>query len=149
MIRKVRDLLKKEEPRYIPVDMNSVVKDTLALIRGDSFLKGASVVTDLAPGLAAVMGDRIQFQQVILNMIMNAIAAMRDVEPESCKLILKTEKFQDKDVKVSVSDSGSGIDETHKDRIFEPFYTTKSTGMGMGLAISQRIINALGGFDPG
>ena len=145
VIRKVRDLLKKEEPHYTPVDMNSVIEETLALIRGQSILKGSFVVTDLAPGLATVMGDRIQLQQVILNLIMNAIAAMRDVEPGSRKLVLKTEKFEDKDVKVSVSDTGSGIDEAHKDMIFEPFYTTKPTGMGMGLAISQRIINAFGG----
>ena len=145
VIRKIRELLKKEEPQYIPLDINSVIQETLALIRGDSILKESSLVSELASGLPTVTGDRVQLQQVLLNLILNAVAAMRTLEAVSRRLVVKTEKHEDKGVKVSVRDSGTGIDEAHKERIFEPFYTTKPTGMGMGLAISQRIINALGG----
>jgi PAS domain S-box-containing protein len=145
VIRKIRDLLKKEEPHYTLVDVNGVIKETLALIRRESILKESFLVVDLFPGRAEVIGDKIQLQQVILNLIMNAIAAMSDVEPGSRKVVIKTEKLEDKDVKASVSDSGTGIDEEHKEHIFEPFFTTRQTGLGMGLAISQRIINALGG----
>jgi PAS domain S-box-containing protein len=145
VIRKVRELLKKEEPHYVPLDVNSVIQETLALVHGDSILRGSSLVMDLAPGLSTVMGDRVQLQQVVLNLILNAVAAMRMFEAESRRLVIRTEEHEGKGVKVSVRDSGTGIDEAHKDRIFEPFYTTKRTGMGMGLAISQRIIHALGG----
>jgi PAS domain S-box-containing protein len=145
VIGKVRELLKKEEPRYVSLDINNVIQGALALVRGDSIMKESSLVTDLAPGLPTVMGDSIQLQQVILNLILNAVAAMRTVEAASRKLVVKTENHQAEGVRVSVTDSGTGIDEAHKDQIFEPFYTTKPTGMGMGLAISQRIINDLGG----
>jgi PAS domain S-box-containing protein len=145
VIRKVRELLKKEEPHYTLVDVNSIIEETIALIRRESILKGSFLVADLVPGRPEVIGDKVQLQQVILNLIINAIAAMSDVEPGSRKIAIKTEKFEDKDVRVSVSDSGTGIDEAHKDLIFEPFFTTRQTGLGMGLAISQRIINALGG----
>jgi PAS domain S-box-containing protein len=145
VIRKVRELLKKEEPQDVPLDINSVIQETLAFISGDSILKESSLVTDLAPGLPTVLGDRVQLQQVVLNLVLNAVAAMHTFEAASRKLVVKTEKYEDEGVKVSVRDSGTGIDEAHKDRIFEPFYTTKRAGMGMGLAISQRIIHALGG----
>jgi signal transduction histidine kinase len=145
VIRKIRELLKKEEPQYIPLDINSVIQETLALIRGDSILKESFLVSELAPGLPTVTGDRVQLQQVLLNLILNAVAAMSTLEAASRRLVVKTEKHEDKGVKVSVRDTGTGIDEEHKEHIFEPFYTTKPTGMGMGLAISQRIINAWGG----
>jgi PAS domain S-box-containing protein len=145
VIGKVRELLKKEEPHYVPLDINSVIQETLALVRGDSILKGSSLVTNLAPGLPTVTGDRVQLQQVILNLILNAVAAMRTLDAASRSLVVKTERYQDKSVRVSVRDSGTGIDEAHKAHIFEPFYTTKPSGIGMGLAISQRIIDAFGG----
>ncbi len=145
VIRKVRELLKKEEPRYVTLDINSVIRETLAIIRGDSILKESALVTELAPGLPKVTGDQVQLQQVVLNLILNAVAAMRTLDTASRRLVLKTETHEDNGVKVSVRDSGTGIDEAHKNRLFEPFYTTKPTGMGMGLAICERIINALGG----
>lgn len=145
VILKVRDLLKKEEPQFNLLEVNGVVKETLELIRGESVMKGSSLATDFAPGLAIAMADRVQLQQVIINLVINAVAAMGDIEPGARSIVVKTEKFEDKDVIVSVSDCGPGIDEAFKELIFEPFYTTKPTGMGMGLAISQRIINAFGG----
>jgi PAS domain S-box-containing protein len=145
VIQKVRDMLKKEEPHPSPLDVNSVIEDAIGLIHADPALKGSAVTTELAQGLPSVIGDRIQLQQVLINLIMNAAAAMGGVEPEARRLLVKSENHQEDGVRVSVRDSGTGIDESDKERLFEPFYTTKRAGMGMGLVISQRIINALGG----
>jgi signal transduction histidine kinase len=145
VIGRVRGLLKKEEPRYRPVHMNNVIQEILAFIRNDSVLEGLSIETELAPELSAVAGDRVQLQQVLLNLMLNAVDAMNKVKPDLRKLVIKTENEESRGVKISVRDFGSGIDEAHRDKLFESFYTTKPTGMGMGLAISQRIIHAHGG----
>jgi PAS domain S-box-containing protein len=145
LISGVRGLLKKEESRYRPVHVNSVIQEMLVFIRGDSVLEGLSIETDFAPVLPAVLGERVQLQQVLLNLMLNAVDAMNQSKPDLRKLVIKTENDEDRGVKVSVRDFGAGIDETHKDKLFEPFYTTKPVGMGMGLAISQRIISAHGG----
>ena len=92
VISRVRGLLKKEEPRYRPVHMNNVIQEILAFIRSDSVLEGLSIETELAPGLPAVPGDRVQLQQVLLNLILNAVAAMNEVKPDLRKLVIKTEK---------------------------------------------------------
>jgi signal transduction histidine kinase len=145
VISRVRGLLKKEEPRYRPLYMNNLIQDILGFVRSDSVLEGLSIETELALGLPAVLGDRVQLQQVLLNLMLNAVDAMNKAKPNLRKLVIKTENEEDRGVKVSVRDFGSGIDEAHRDKLFEPFYTTKSSGMGMGLAISQRIIHAHGG----
>jgi signal transduction histidine kinase len=145
VIGRVRGLLKKEEPRYRPVHMNNVIQDILAFIRSDSLLEGLSVETKLAPELLAVAGDQVQLQQVLLNLMLNAVDAMNKTKPDLRKLVIKTENEEDRTVKISVRDFGAGIDEAHREKLFEPFYTTKAAGMGMGLAISQRIIHAHGG----
>ena len=145
VIGRVRAFLKKEEPRYRPVNVNHVIQEILAFIRSDSVLEGLSIETDLAPRLPAVSGDRVQLQQVLLNLMLNAVDAMNEAKPDMRKLILKAEK-EHGGVKVSVRDFGAGIDQTHRDKLFEPFYTTKPGGMGMGLAISTRIIHAHGGL---
>jgi PAS domain S-box-containing protein len=145
VINRVRALLKKEEPRYHPVHMNNVIQETLAFIRSDSLLEELSIETELAQGLPAVPGDRVQLQQVLLNLMLNAVDAMNKAIPKLRKLVIKTESEEDRGVKVSVRDFGAGIDEAHRDKLFEPFYTTKPGGMGMGLAISARIVHAHGG----
>jgi len=145
VITRVRGLLKKEEPRYRSMHMNNVIQEILAFIRSDSILEGLSIETELAPGLPAVRGDRVQLQQVLVNLMLNGIDAMNKAKPDLRKLVIKTENDDNRSVKVSVRDFGSGIDEAHRDKLFEPFYTTKPTGMGMGLAISARIIHAHGG----
>jgi signal transduction histidine kinase len=142
VIGRVRGLLKKEEPRYRPVHMNNVIQEILAFIRSDSVLEGLSIETELAPELPAVAGDQVQLQQVLLNLMLNAVDAMNKTKPDLRKLVIKTENEESRGVKISVRDFGSGIDEAHRDKLFEPFYTTKPAGMGMGLAISQRIIHA-------
>jgi C4-dicarboxylate-specific signal transduction histidine kinase len=145
VISRVRGLLKKEEPHYRPVHMNNVIQEILAFIRSDSVLEGLSIETELAPELPAVPGDQVQLQQVLLNLMLNAVDAMNKAKPDLRKLVIKTENKEDRSVKISVRDFGSGINEVHQDKLFEPFYTTKPAGMGMGLAISQRIIHAHGG----
>jgi signal transduction histidine kinase len=145
VISRVRGLLKKEEPRYRPLHMNNLIQEILGFVRSDSVLEGLSIETELTPGLPAVLGDRVQLQQVLLNLMLNAVDAMNKAKPDLRKLVIKTEHEEDRGVKVSVRDFGSGIDEAHRDRLFEPFYSTKSGGMGMGLAIGQRVIHAHGG----
>ena len=144
VISRVRGLLKRGEPHYRSVNLNKVIQDILALVRSDSTLQGLSIETEFAPELPAVPGDRVQLQQVLLNLILNATTAMNGIKPDLRKLVIKTER-QDPGVKVSVRDFGAGIDEAHREKLFEPFYTTKPDGMGMGLAISERIIQAHGG----
>jgi PAS domain S-box-containing protein len=145
VISRVRELLKKEEPRYHPVQMNQAIEEILAFIRSDAVLEGLTIETDLATELPVVLGDRVQLQQVLLNLILNSVDAMNKVKPDLRKLVIKTENEEYRDVKVSVRDFGEGIDEAHRDKLFESFFTTKPKGIGMGLAISQRIIHAHGG----
>jgi signal transduction histidine kinase len=145
VIGRVRGLLKKEEPHYRPVHMNNVIQEILTFIRSDSVLEGLSIETELAPELPAVAGDRVQLQQVLLNLMLNAVDAMNKTRPDLRKLVIQTENEEERGVKISVRDFGAGIDEAQRDKLFEPFYTTKAAGMGMGLAICQRIIHAHGG----
>jgi len=145
VINGVRGLLKKGEPRYRPVHMNNVIEEILAFTRSDSLLEGLSIETELVPGLPIVLGDRVQLQQVLLNLMLNALDAMNKAKPDLRKIVIKAENEKDGGVRVSVRDFGAGIDETHREKLFEPFHTTKPGGMGMGLAISARIILAHGG----
>ena len=106
---------------------------------------GVSVQTRLTEGLAPVQGDRVQLQQVVLNLILNAVEAMGSVEEGARELLISTEQSQTDGVLVAVRDSGPGIDPEHLERVFEAFYTTKSSGVGMGLSICRSIIDAHGG----
>jgi PAS domain S-box-containing protein len=145
VISSIRELLRKEEPHYHPVQVNQVIQEVLAFIRSDAVIEGLAIETVLAPALPVVMGDRVQLQQVLLNLILNAVDAMNKVEPDQRKIVIKTENKEDREVQVSVRDLGAGIDEAHRAKLFESFFSTKPKGMGMGLAISQRIIYAHGG----
>ena len=145
VVRKVRALVKKEKLRDEPLDLNEVILAVIDLIRADSLLQGLSIVTDLSPRLAVIRGDGIQLQQVILNLILNGASAMRNSPSGQRKIIVRTAMLDSRTVKTFVTDFGTGIDENHIDRLFEPFYTTKPEGLGMGLSISQTIIKAHGG----
>jgi len=145
VIREVRALIRKQEPHYRALSINKVIRKSVDLFRGDSILTGLSIVTELAPGLPVVRGDGVQLQQVLINLTLNAVAAMSGVLPDSPRLVFRTEAWEDQGVKVSIRDFGAGIDEDHKDRLFEPFYTTRPEGLGMGLAICRNIIDAHGG----
>ena len=145
VVRKVRALVKKEKLRDEPLDLNEVILAVIDLIRADSLLQGLSIATDLSPRLAVIRGDGIQLQQVILNLILNGASAMRNSPSGQRKIIVRTAMLDSRTVKTFVTDFGTGIDENHIDRLFEPFYTTKPEGLGMGLSISQTIIKAHGG----
>ncbi len=145
VIRRMRTLVKKETPRYEAVLLNDVVWETIALVRNAAFLGGVFLTVKLERELPAVQGDRVQLQQVVMNLLLNATAAMKEVPPALRKLLIRTTLHNGKSVKVSVTDSGVGIAENNVDRLFEPFYTTKADGLGMGLSISRTIIKAHGG----
>jgi len=142
VIRKIRSLLKKEETRYETLSLNDVIEEIINVIRNDTALTAVSIEREFDPSLPAIWGDRIQLQQVILNLVMNAAEAMRDVSPDLQRLIVKTTRQDDGFAKVSVRDFGLGIQVDVPQKLFHAFYTTKSGGMGMGLAISQDIIKA-------
>ena len=117
----------------------------IVLARSAITKNGVSVQTRLAEGLFPVQGDRVQLQQVVLNLLLNAVEAMSTVEAGPRELLISTEQHQTGGVLVSVRDSGPGIDPDHLDRVFDAFYTTKSSGVGMGLSICRSIIDAHGG----
>jgi signal transduction histidine kinase len=140
----IRDQIKKAPPRKDHFDLNGAVGEVIRLARSAIIRNGVSVQTRLADGLSAVHGDRVQLQQVILNLILNAVEAMSAVEPGARELLISTTQDHTGAL-VAVRDSGPGIDPTHLESIFEAFYTTKPSGTGMGLSICRSIIDAHGG----
>jgi PAS domain S-box-containing protein len=143
IIERIRDHIKKAPPRKTRFDLNHAIDEVIVLARSAITRNGVSVQTLLAEGLAAVQGDRVQLQQVVLNLVLNAVEAMGSVEARTRELLISTE--QAKGVLVAVRDSGPGIDPENLERVFEAFYTTKTSGMGMGLSICRSIIDAHGG----
>src|SRR5262245_57081477 len=145
VIGSIRAMFKKEEKERLPLDLNEITRDVLALLRGELQAQNILVRTDLAGRLPLVQGDRGQLQQVILNLVRNAADAMSQVSDRARVLLVTSEFKPANDVLVSIEDSGTGIDPKNIDRIFEAFFTTKANGMGMGLAICRSIIEAHSG----
>ena len=146
IIARIRDQIKKAPARQESFDINDAVNEVVELTRSEAVKNGVSIETQLAKGLCAIRGDRVQLQQVMLNLILNAIDAMRGDDDEFRKLSISTEHGEADSILVAVRDLGSGIDPDHVERVFEPFYTTKSHGMGMGLSICRSIVEAHGGL---
>jgi C4-dicarboxylate-specific signal transduction histidine kinase len=145
IIDRIRDHIKKAPPRKCRFDLNKAIDEVIGLARSAIATNGVSVRTRLAEALFAVEGDRVQLQQVVLNLILNAVEAMSTVKAGPRELLISTEQTQAGGVLVSVCDSGPGVDEGHLDRVFQAFYTTKSNGVGMGLSICRSIIDDHGG----
>jgi PAS domain S-box-containing protein len=145
IIDRIRDQIKKAPPRRNHFDLNEAINEVIVLARSAITEKGVSVRSRLTEGLSPVRGDRVQLQQVVLNLILNAVEAMSSVEAGVRELLISTEQSQTNAVLVAVRDSGPGIDPEHIERVFEAFYTTKSSGVGMGLSICRSIIGAHGG----
>jgi PAS domain S-box-containing protein len=145
IIDRIRDHIKKAPPRKCRFDLNEAIDEVIGLARSAITANGVTVRTRLAEALLPVEGDRVQLQQVVLNLILNAVEAMSAVEAGTRQLSISTEQTRTGGVLVSVRDSGPGIDPDHLDRVFEAFYTTKSSGVGMGLSICRSIIDAHGG----
>jgi signal transduction histidine kinase len=144
IVGRMRDHIKKAPPRKECFGLNAAINEVLVLAQSVTHRNEVSVQTRLADGLLPVLGDRIQLQQVLLNLILNAAEAMSSVEEGARELLISTEQDQTGAL-VAVRDSGPGIDAQHLDRVFDAFYTTKSSGTGMGLAICRSIIDAHGG----
>jgi two-component system, LuxR family, sensor kinase FixL len=144
IIRRLRTLLRKGEVQRGPLDVNNVVTDVLRLTRNELMNRGVVASTELAPNLPSLLGDRIQLQQVLLNLVMNSCDAM-DGNGRSHQLIVRTQVADGAGVEVSVSDSGRGIPAADLERIFEPFVTSKEHGMGLGLSVCRTIVAAHGG----
>ncbi|WP_453953793.1 ATP-binding protein [Bradyrhizobium sp. USDA 377] len=145
IIGRIRALIRKAPPQKEDMDINQAVLEVIALTRSEAFKHGVSVRTQLAEGLPAIQADRVQLQQVVLNLIVNAIEAMGAVGDEERELLISTDRDVSNGVHVTLRDSGPGLDPKNVECLFEAFYTTKPTGMGMGLAICRSIIEAHGG----
>jgi signal transduction histidine kinase len=144
IIDRIREQMKKAPPRKERFDLNAAINEVIVLAQSVTLRNGVSVQTRFADGLLPVPGDRVQLQQVLLNLILNAAEAMSSVEEGARELLISTEQNQ-AGVLVAVRDSGLGIDPAYLDRVFDAFYTTKSSGTGMGLSICRSIIHAHGG----
>jgi len=144
VIQRLRSLLRKEESQRHPLDINEVVEESIRLMRSDLLSRQVEVRTDLADALPPVSGDRNQLQQVLLNFVINGCDAM-DGQERDRRLLVQTRATANGNVEVCVVDGGGGIPAADLERIFEPFVTTKATGMGLGLAICRSIVDAHGG----
>jgi PAS domain S-box-containing protein len=145
IVGRVRDHIKKAPPRMELFDLNGAIDEVLVMVRNAIGGNEVSVRTCLIEHPAPVRGDRVQLQQVILNLILNAVEAMSSIEGGARELSISTELSQPNGLLVAISDSGPGIDPEHLDGVFAPFYTTKTSGIGMGLSICRSIIDAHGG----
>lgn len=145
IVERIRDHIKKAPPRKDRVDLNEAINEVIVLARRAITKNGVSVQTHLTEGSLPVQVDCVQVQQVVLNLILNAVEAMASVDAGARELLISIKQNETNGIVVAVGDSGPGIDPKNLDRVFEAFYTTKSSGVGMGLSICRSIIEAHGG----
>ena len=145
VIKRVRALTTNATPERLKVNINAVLKEVLAITRGERQARQVSLQLELNEDIPAVIGDKVQLQQVVLNLVMNAIEAMAAVTGRRRVLTIKSQCSEDSGALVTIQDCGPGLDPAHTERIFQPFFTTKPGGMGMGLSISNSIMEAHGG----
>jgi two-component system sensor kinase FixL len=144
VIRKLRSMLRKDPIEFTRLDINDVVRDIMQIVRSDLIERRVDVVLDLQEGLPRVRGDRVQLQQVMMNLIMNAADAM-SLDEQSRTLTIRTIATASGELGVQVEDTGTGISEEDLERIFAPFVTNKNGGMGLGLSVCTMLIEAHGG----
>jgi C4-dicarboxylate-specific signal transduction histidine kinase len=144
IIGRIRDLIKKAPPRKDRLDINEAIHEVIELTRAEAVKNSVSVQMQLAEGLPLIEGDRVELQQVILNLIVNAVEAMSETSAGARELLITTVQPKPNGVLVAVKDSGPGLALTIE-RVFDPFYTTKPSGLGLGLSICRSIIEAHGG----
>jgi C4-dicarboxylate-specific signal transduction histidine kinase len=145
VIRRVRALANKVDIEKAALDINDVVREVITLVQRELFSHRVSVRMVLAPALPMIMGDRVQLQQVIINLVMNGVEAMQSVTDRPRELVIRSRQDETQQVLVSVTDCGVGISAENADRLFNAFFTTKSSGMGIGLSICRSIMEAHGG----
>jgi C4-dicarboxylate-specific signal transduction histidine kinase len=145
VIGSIRSMFKGSDQERARLGLNDLIREVLDLAKGEMLSQQVSIQTELFRDLPSVLVDRVQLQQVLLNLIRNAVEAMGSVTGRERLLLVKTESREDECVLVTVQDSGPGVESSNMDRIFDAFFTTKSDGMGMGLAICRSIVEAHGG----
>lgn len=145
VIARIRSLINKGSPQRVAVALNPIIEDTVALIKGQAERNKVSIATVLDPNLPPVPGDKIQLQQVILNLMINGIEAMTAVDSRVRTLEIRSEATDAGQVRISVRDTGIGVDPQSLAQLFEPFFTTRAHGIGMGLPISRSIVEAHSG----
>jgi C4-dicarboxylate-specific signal transduction histidine kinase len=145
VIGRVRALFRKTATITTRVDLNELIRDTVALVQGEMHRHRILLRTELAPDLPPVAGDRVQLQQVILNLVMNGLEAIKEGVERPRELLIRSQPDATGAALVAVHDTGIGLNPQHVERVFDAFYTTKPEGMGMGLAICRSIIEAHGG----
>ena len=145
VITRIRGFLRKTDTEKSRLDINQTIREIVTVIEREAVESGIEVRMDLAPDIPQVLGDRVQLQQVVLNLLMNGVEAMAPITERPRELLISTRKHETDRVLVTVRDSGMGIDLESLERLFDAFYTTKPNGMGMGLAISRSIVEDHGG----
>jgi len=144
IIKRIRLLFKKSTAERELVDVNEVVREMIVLLRGEAMRYNISIRTELTTELLPILGDRVQLQQVMMNLMLNGMDAMKD-EDGTRELAIKSQRGENEQVLVTVSDTGVGLPTQQADQIFKAFFTTKSHGTGMGLSISRSIVESHGG----
>jgi PAS domain S-box-containing protein len=145
VIARIRNLSKKSAAEKEPLDLNETIAEVVAFTQGEVRRTRVTLRTDLAPDLPRIIGDRVQLQQVVLNLVLNGLEAMGAVADRPRELVIETKREDAERVRVAVRDVGVGLDPDAIHRLFDAFYTTKQGGMGMGLSISRSIIENHGG----
>jgi two-component system, LuxR family, sensor kinase FixL len=145
VIRRLRQLLKRREVQFQPLSANETVEEVLKLLRSELIDRGVTVHSEFASSLPVLQADRVELQQVLINLVTNACDAMADMPSEARALTIRTGLDGNDFVLISVCDAGPGIAEGKLEQVFEPFFTSKVNGMGLGLSVCRTIINAHGG----
>ena len=145
VIRRVRGLMKKAVTEKMPLDVNDLVNEGVALLRRELAAQRVTAQLELTPSVPPIVGDRVQLQQVIINLVMNGAEAMQAITDRSPRLVVRTYQDEAHRVVVAVEDSGPGVASENTDRVFDPFFSTKPGGLGMGLSICRSIVEAHGG----
>jgi signal transduction histidine kinase len=140
IITSVRAMFKKDAPQKASTDINQIIRTVLSIVRVELEKHGVELQTRFDEHLPTVQGDKVQLQQVVLNLVMNAIESMHSVQPRMLKI--QTKQAGSGLVHVSIEDTGTGVDPSNLERIFKPMFTTKASGMGMGLSICHSIIES-------
>ena len=145
VIQRIRALAKRSEPQMLSLDINDVIREATLLVQREVLSHGVSLRTELSSALPHVLGDRIQLQQVVINLLINGVEAMASITDRPREILVRSQQHEAGQVLVTVLDSGIGIDSQTAEKLFSAFFTTKASGMGMGLSISRSIIRAHGG----
>jgi signal transduction histidine kinase len=144
IIGRIRTQFEKGALNQEVFDVSEIIRETVGLLRGEAARYDISVRTELSADLPQILGDRVQLQQVVMNLIVNSIEAMREVDGIR-KMVIRSQRAEHRLILVSVSDTGMGVAPQHTEQVFDPFFTTKPHGTGMGLRISRSIVASHGG----